>query len=784
MTLPVVFTANGQTAPYNLTKSLRFRSTASANLSRTFTSSNRQIWTWSAWVKLGISQYEAMFSAYTGSGGTDSNFMAISFSTNQLQISGYSTVYKKTTQVFRDPSAWYHIVVAVDTTQATGSNRIKFYVNGTQITAFATTNDPAQNSNLGINGNYGHTISRETGFGSYFDGYQAEINFIDGQQLTPSSFGSTNATTGVWQPLKYTGTYGTNGFYLPFTNTASTSTLGNDFSGNSNTWTVNNISLTAGVTYDSMIDVPTLTDATTANYAVLNPLTPTYGSTLSNGNLTTSGPSGLYSTIAFPSTSSWYVELNTTTVVGLANGFVFGIATEDFSLYTWIRASANQVTTNLGTVTFNSYSNFASGNTAAIAYNASTGVVSYYKNNTLAGTVTGFLPTKPVFIYVGGDDASDVLNANFGQRPFTYTPPTGFIALNTYNLPTSTIVKGNTYMDATTYTGTGASQTITNGGSFAPSFVWMKSRSNATDNTLVDVLRGSTPPYRLRSNSTAAELTTSDGVNSFASTGINLDGTGSGGDVNTSTRTYVAWQWAGTQSGTSNTSGSITSTVAANTTSGFSVVTYTGNGVAATVGHGLGVAPSMIIAKSRSQTGENWEVQHTSLANTQTIRLNSTAAVRTSADYNNTFPTSSVFSLGAFTGINNNGSTYVAYCFAQIAGFSKFGSYTGGGNTGASTPNADGPFIYLGFRPKFVLIKRTSSAAQWVIYDSVRGTYNANLPWLYPNASDAETSTEAIDLLSNGFKIRSESGATMYPDGATFIYMAFAENPFKNSLAR
>lgn len=192
----------------------------------------------------------------------------------------------------------------------------------------------------------------------------------------------------------------------------------------------------------------------------------------------------------------------------------------------------------------------------------------------------------------------------------------------------------------------------------------------------------------------------------------------------------------------------------------------------------------MIITRYRGS--ESWSVYHTSLGGTKTLYLNLTnAANTTSLAWNNTDPTSTVFSLGsAGTTNTSGGSGMVAYCWSEIAGFSKFGSYTGANNTGASTPNANGPFIYLGFRPKLVLIKRTSSAADWEIYDSSRGIYNANYPWLQPNLSNAEASTEAVDFLSNGFKIRSESGATMYPDGATFIYAAFAENPFKNANAR
>jgi len=269
MTFPV-FSAG--TSAYNLQRSLRFRSSATAYLNRTPASaSNRKTWTWSAWVKRGVIGSSSGFLFTTRGNATDAQYFRIIFTSDVIFVSSFnnSTLSLTTTAVYRDPSAWYHIVFALDTTQATASNRMKLYVNGVQVTAFSSVNYPAQNADFGINSAIEHGI----GFlpvnvtGTYFDGYMTEVNFIDGQALTPSSFGSTNAVTGVWQPAKYTGTYGTNGFYLPFTNLTSTTTLGNDFSGNSNNWTTNNISLTAGVTYDSMTDVPTLTSPTAANFA-------------------------------------------------------------------------------------------------------------------------------------------------------------------------------------------------------------------------------------------------------------------------------------------------------------------------------------------------------------------------------------------------------------------------------------------------------------------------------------------------------------------------------------
>ena len=297
-----MFSASKTAAPvsgaYSVKQSLRFRSSASAYLNRTpSVAGNRQTWTWSGWVKRGIlGAYQAIFCQGTG---TASNGYAVLRFTNSDTLTFYSSSDNVTTNiewttsaVFRDPSAWYQITVVLDTTQASASNRFKIYVNGSlQVGSYTAT--PAQNLNTQINTASAHQIgvANTNVLNFYSDCYLAEVNFIDGQALIPSSFGAYNATTGVWQPARYTGSYGTNGFYLTFGNKTSTTTLGNDTSGNGNNWTTNNISLTAGSTYDSMLDSPTNYDDGgngVGNYAVLNPLGKGSGVTLSNANLTLS----------------------------------------------------------------------------------------------------------------------------------------------------------------------------------------------------------------------------------------------------------------------------------------------------------------------------------------------------------------------------------------------------------------------------------------------------------------------------------------------------------------
>jgi hypothetical protein len=673
-----------------------------------------------------------------------------------------------TTQVFRDPSAWYHFVIAVDTTQATDTNRYILYVNGSRVTAVTATYPP-QNSTLYFNGAVVHNIGRSISAANYFDGYMDEINFIDGQALTPASFGSTNPTTGVWQPAKYTGTYGTNGFYLPFTNTTSTTTLGNDFSGNGNNWTTNNISLTPGATYDAMTDVPTLTSPTAANFATLNPLKvgATPGDVIANGNLrffnTNSTWYNTRATIQPPISGKYYVEFTSTQNYTVNNVSFIGLCTPAMSL----SASSGDIVTL--------YNNTTSGEVLALAIDRVNNQVSTYRNNSLVGT-TSISATNDIDIVVGAYAASG--DINFGQRPFAYTPPSGFVALNTFNLPSSTIQNGASFMAATLATGNNSTQVITNtvgSASFQPDFVWMKIRSTSENHIAYDSVRG--VQNYIVPNLTLAEGTSSQGLTSFNSNGFTL------GNINpnyTGSPTFVAWQWRANGAGVTNTAGSITSTVSANTTSGFSVVTYTGTGANATVGHGLGVAPSMMIFKVRSTTND-WAVYHSALATpaTQALFLNLTLAVATTTTaWNSTAPTSSVFSIGNSSPVNVNAATFVAYCFAPIAGFSAFGSYTGNGST-------DGPFIYTGFRPRWIMCKSSTDSGSWTIIDTARIGYNANNSTLYADLSSTEQGYLPADILSNGFKIRiTSTGTSFNTSGQTYIYAAFAENPFKNALAR
>jgi hypothetical protein len=326
-------------------------------------------------------------------------------------------------------------------------------------------------------------------------------------------------------------------------------------------------------------------------------------------------------------------------------------------------------------------------------------------------------------------------------------------------------------MAATLYTGNGSTLSVSNavnGVSMQPDLVWVKGRSVAYSHGLYDSVRGATK--RLISNLTNAEDTLS-GVTAFNSGGFSL---GSDINFNENAATYVGWQWKGGGTPVSNTAGSITSSVSANTTAGFSVVTYTGVGGTATVGHGLGVAPQMIIVMPRSFASDKY-VYLASIGAGNYMSINLTNASASTTLWNSTSPTSTVFTVNG-NGANQNTSTFVAYCFAPVAGYSAFGSYTGNGS-------ADGPFVFTNFRPRYVLIKSSSDAVNWYVYDTSRDTGNLAGNQLYPNLSNAEVSSVGIDILSNGFKVR-YNASPLNASGSTYIYACFAENAFKFSNAR
>jgi len=800
------------------TQSLRFDSGSNAYLSKTPSSAgNQKTWTWSGWVKrskLGLSSYtNRIFNV----GSNTYPYGTLYFhNTDKLYFleqpnSSDTNCAKQTSAVFRDTSAWYHIVVAIDTTQATAGDRTKLYVNGEQLTSFDTDINFSLNADSYFNSTNTHYIGYLATLSTQdFDGYMAEVNFVDGSALDPTSFGETK--NGVWIPKAYTGSYGTNGFRLQFnqtgTGSASSSTIGADTSGNDNHFTSSGI-------VASDCDMP---DSPENNFATICPLSSDVSATFSEGNLKYYSSQDTGNANQGISSGKFYAEVY---ISGGSNSYV-GVCDignglnpnrgGDFSGHGAIAYKANGDQYSLpsgGSSATASYGDtYTSGDIIGIAVDVDSDTVTFYKNGVSQGNTTNgvsHISSDGVYsLIVYGTFVTFIIN--FGQDPsfagaltggdigtetpsegagvFKYAVPSGYLALCTANLPEPTIspnasTQADDYFNTVLYTGTGASGNAITGVGFQSDWVWIKERSGSADHGLYDSVRG--VQNQLESNNTNAETTEATGLTAFGSDGFTV---GALAQLNTNTDTYVSWNWKAGGTAVSNTDGSITSSVSANTDAGFSIVSYTSNNTAgATVGHGLGKVPAVIITKNR-EDARNWGVYHHMVASdpeTDALFLNLTNAVSdNSAYWNDTAPTSTVFSLGSGAGETNYPSSdgFVAYCFAEIEGYSKFGSYIGNGSS-------DGTFVYLGFRPAFLMVKNVDTAGEtWHMFDSVRATYNVVVPRLIANGSNPENNNDNIlDFTSNGFKWR-DSNAGYNGSGDNYIYMCFAENPFKYANAR
>ena len=762
---------------------------ASTKLTRTPSgASNKKTFTWSGWVKRsGLGAIQGLFTVDTGSGESAFGFLADDTLRLYLNIaSNYPTIV--TNQVFRDTSAWYHIAFAVDTTQSTEADRVKIYVNGSQVTSFSSASYPTQNADTDFNTTNPHEIgfySNQTGGAGYFDGQLAHVHFTDGYAYAASSFGST-ATNGQWVPNGNPSvTYGTNGYFLKFTNG---SDLGEDFSGNNNDYTKSGSG-------DKIFDSP-------ANvFATLNSTLPISATaTYTNGNLSFVGTSyrSPRSTLGI-STGKFYFEVLRTST---ADDVHIGVATDtETGLDTWVGStSTGYIYAGNDGQKYNNGSGssygatFTTNDIIGVAVDMDAGTLKFYKNNADQGTAfTGLSGTVfPVTSgggavtlnfgqdssFAGGKTAQNNADGN-GEGDFYYTPPSGFLALCSNNLSselTLPIGKGGSYMNTVLYTGNGSNQSITGLG-FQPDMVWLKSRVNNEGHWLGDSNRGVN--LRLVPNNESAEFDTGPsgnnypGVSSYDSDGFGL---GRSDAANHNGQSMVSWSWRASGSTATNNNGTVTTTVSANTTSGFSIVKFTSPSAGSyTLGHGLSSAPELVIYKCRGTTSPWWTFFSLVDGSLDYMDLASTAAsANDSAGL--AVPTTTVFSL-----VNNyapTNQTSIAYCFHSVEGYSKIGKYTGNGST-------DGPFAYTGFKPAWVMIKRLNNGTNgWTIYDSVRNPSNVVEKQLMANSDGAEEAdaahNAARDFLSNGFKIK-ETGNDVNVSGSDYLYMAFAENPFVDS---
>ncbi len=930
---------------YAVERSLRFDDDQSSptRLTRTVQSGgNAKKFTVSFWVKrsqLGNTSY----SNSAGNSGQQiihtfgaGNRGAIKFtSADKIQFtqgsgSGVSAGNISTNAVFRDVSAWYHILVVADYANSTVADRGKIFVNGVRQEVSTTTNFLDANGKINTNqvhelgfAEYGAGYTGSSWWYNFFCGYMAEFYFIDGQAYDPSYFTETNVTTGQLVPKEYTGSFGTTGWYLNFSDNSGTTatTLGKDSSGNGNNFTPNNFAVS-----DALKDSPTL------NFCTMNSAAKSSNVTLSQGNLgfSCAATNKAASSTFGVSSGKWYWEVRSTDSIN-GGSSIIGIVDNTFTNENFFASNSDGYGYAATALKYNNSSNssygatWTNGDIIGVALDLDAGTLTFYKNNSSQGTAYSSISGtfSPVFsgqngttyvvnfgqdsTFTGAISSGGNTDAN-GKGDFKYAPPSGHKALCSANLPDPTILFPNKHFDTVLYTGDGSSsRTFSNVLQFQPDWIWLKIRSAAYAHLLYDAVRGAGSLKAISSSTAGTEGSPADNstygfLSSFDANGFTVtNGSAAGTFTNTSSATYVAWNWnagntdsktyavkvhnfsgnnryifddfqteavtldlaeggtyifnmddasnashpfsIGTAAngtvytsgityfldgvsktysdytlgfaaattrrlhitvpasapvlyywcsvhsgmggqintnstlGSSNFDGSLQATVKANTTAGFSIGTYTAQSSgSATVGHGLAIAPDVVITKSRTVTS-NWYIYHKDIGQDGWILFTNGAATTSNSAVWNPAPTSSVFTYGS--GLVNQGNI-VFYAFSEVAGYSKFGSYTGNGST-------DGTFVFTGFRPAFILWKpSTQAATNWVMVDNKRDTFNVVDAYLLAdvgnNVSGAEGDLDLVDFLSNGFKLRQVSGNN--ESGQTIIYLAFAESPFKNARAR
>jgi hypothetical protein len=734
----------------------------------------------------------------------------------------------ETTQVFRDTSAWYHFVGVIDFDNSTQADRAQMYINGERITDFDVETYPSDASKtMVLNTSDAFRLGASGYDGSYdWNGYLAEVVVIDGTAQAVTDLGETK--NGVWIPKDPSGlTFGTNGFYLKF---ESSSDLGNDSSGNNHDFALTNI-----LAHDQMLDSPTFDSSSNGgNFMTYNGAMLGANNTLSEGNLKSSGTGGGNTEGTFGMlTGKWYWECRVEDLTDY--GPTFGIGQYGaggsegvYNIITWQSAAGQMYggggyPSQMGTISVTStgVTSLADADIMSFWLDCDNGKLWIGKNGTIPNSGDpangtnpqaswSTIPTNRYFMATCQNVSSGIGVLNAGQNPsfngaltgsdvgdnadkngyglFKYDPSsTDFIACCAANIPTADAIDPSETDDdypqklfsPLLYTGNGGTNNITGLG-FQPDFTWIKIRNTASNGPLVDSSRGTNKI--LFSQITDAEVTSAN-LTSFDSDGFSLAGGLASYDpnFNGNTNTYASWNWranGGTTS--SNSDGTITTTLQVNSATGFSIGTYSGSGSNATLGHGLGARPDMSMFRERGTAG-NWIVtfQPCMASNDHNLYLQTHIAESDGNYFQNTAMTTSVISIGTHADINGSGASYVMWNFINVEGFSKFGSYRGNGLS-----DAQGTFVYTGFRPAYVMTKGLDVGAEWTVYDDKRNTGNPADRILQMDIHDAErTDLDVIDILSNGFKCLDTGGRTNQSN-KSYVYAAFADNPFQYATAR
>ena len=754
--------------------------------------------------------------------GSDKEFIIWVQSDATIRIANYeggtNHLNLITTSLYRDPTAWQHLVFQADTDTVSNTNSIKLWINGVKVTAFSTETYPAVDYEFALGNSFDHEIGRYAlSNNNLWNGYIAEMIFLDGSSNPASDFGGWDAS-GNWLPVDPTSVVssgkGTNGFWLDF---ADSSAPGNDVSGNNNDFSANGTIATTQTNTDS----PTNTAADNEgnhptwniNHSSIDDASSVIDS-VTEGNLTatvtSNNTSTIFSTMASPASGKYMIRFvnkdasnNSNILVGLqdtsqampAYNSSAGIASSGQRGVVY-RFSGGYLYIN-GTNSHQYTTGASLHDTLDLAWDAATGEVWIAVNGTwqdgegntgggstdIDGAGTGNVATLTSgYQYAIAVSMWDTTSVFIDQDGGTL--PTDFKRFNTANFPSPTVTDPRKYWSNMLYTGSNGNRTVrqcfdSTGTAWTPDFAWVKSRSNATNFTLADSVRGSTK--LLFTSATSAETTASDAITAFSEGGLTL-GADSGSYVNTSAYTYVAYCMKAGGAASSNSNGNIPSSVSVADHGGFSIVKYDPGGSGSpgdTVGHGLSRAPNFIILKVLEAVGDqNWSVGSDDIAWTNNIFLNlDLAASAGSGPWNNTAPTSSVFSIGSD---RDNDAAYIAYCFAKTPGLIACGTYTGNGSS-------DGPMVIVndgasGFRPAWLMIKSTASG-NWNIVDAARDPFNQISDGLRANSNIAEFSGQAMDFIANGFKLRL-SGADYNTSGQSYIYLAFADEPFNLARAR